>query len=801
MRMAGAVGDRDMLKRVSWSLPVMLSLLVVGFWLGCSKGWADDLFADDPFAEVSAQETPVEELPGDDQGGDSGGTKELPGRPADTAEDGGAQPPRLPVAETPRQPEVAAESDRRREPADHLVAPDAPPPVVALSLRLPISGNRDTQFIASVLRQLPKLRSQPGQRGRLVIRFDAAVEGPSDFGRSLEIARFLSGRQLDGVKTVAWVPQTVTGQAVLAVLACEEIVLASTASLGPVEEDPAAVDEAMRAAYTEIAARRQSFPPAVAVAMADPAARALRVVTPNGERFVGTQEEVARLRDDETVLDVDELGPSPLVFSARNAREAGFVPWLADTPDDLARGLDVPAEALAADPSLDGGWRPVQILLDGPIDGARIARARNRLAEAVEEGANLICLRIDSPGGSAEQSLVLATALAALEPNDVRTVAWVPTEALSDAALIALACDELVMADEAVLGGEGAGALDARGLAALQVAWREAVAKPRDRSWSLPLAVVSPGLAVRRYTDAATGRVAYFCDEELAERVDRNAWVAGPQIGVGPIRMTGLTAESLGLTAHLVESAAEFSAAYGLDDEMAIVEPSWVDQLFDALAQPGVAWLLLLIGGAGLYIELHTPGLGLGGFVAMVAFIVYFWSQYLQGTAGWLEVMLFLAGLFCMAAEIFVLPGFGILGLGGGLLIVGSLVLASQSFIVPANAYQMRQLQSSLFGILAASAGVLAMAIFVRRWLPATPVLRNVLLVPPDESPADVDHDPLEELLGLEGVTTSRLAPAGTARIAGRVQDVFVEGGLVEPGRPIRVAEIRSGRLLVREVP
>ena len=234
---------------------------------------------------------------------------------------------------------------------------------------------------------------------------------------------------------------------------------------------------------------------------------------------------------------------------------------------------------------------------------------------------------------------------------------------------------------------------------------------------------------------------------------------------------------------------------------MALAEPSWVDQLFDALAQPGVAWLLLLIGGAGLYIELHTPGMGLGGFVAMVAFIVYFWSQYLQGTAGWLEVMLFMAGLFCMAAEIFILPGFGVLGLGGGLLIVGSLVLASQSFIVPANDYQVRQLQSSLLGILAAAAGVLAMAVLVRRWLPATPVLRNVLLVPPEAEPEDLAHDPLEELLGLEGVTTSRLAPAGTARIAGRLQNVSVEGGLIEPGRGIRVVEIRGGRVLVREVP
>ena len=112
---------------------------------------------------------------------------------------------------------------------------------------------------------------------------------------------------------------------------------------------------------------------------------------------------------------------------------------------------------------------------------------------------------------------------------------------------------------------------------------------------------------------------------------------------------------------------------------VAIDDPNAADtlaqQVLDALASPGLAWLLLLIGGAGLYIELHTPGFGLGGFVSMVAFIIYFWSQYLHGTSGWLEVMLFLAGLFCLAAEIFVLPGLGVLGLGGGVLVIASLVL------------------------------------------------------------------------------------------------------------------------------
>jgi membrane-bound ClpP family serine protease len=192
--------------------------------------------------------------------------------------------------------------------------------------------------------------------------------------------------------------------------------------------------------------------------------------------------------------------------------------------------------------------------------------------------------------------------------------------------------------------------------------------------------------------------------------------------------------------------------------------------------------------------------LGFGGFVAMVAFIIYFWSQYLNGTAGWLEVMLFAAGVFCVAAEIFVLPGFGVLGLGGGLLVIASLVLASQTFVVPANDYQIRQLQWSLLGVLGAAVGVGIVAAVARRWLPSTPVLRHVLLPPPSANDEASELEHLDDLLGVEGMTTTRLAPAGKARLTGTIHDVIADGGLIEPGTPVRVVEVRGRRLLVRSL-
>lgn len=569
------------------------------------------------------------------------------------------------------------------------------------------------------------------------------------------------------------------------------------AVLGPAHVPGATIDAPVRVAYGEIAARRRTLPPAVAVSLVDPATRVARVATDAGEQFVAPGE-VDDLRRRGVVLDVEELQPSPLALPGRRARELGFVRLLASSVRDVTAGLGLPDGSLTANPALDGGWRPTQVVLSGAITGDAVGRIRTRLERAIAEGCNLLCLRIDSAGGAPEQALVLATWLASLDPADVRTVAYVPREARGDAALVALACDELVMHPTATIGGDGAAAIVGRQAESVAAAWRAGVARVRDRSWSLPVALVVPGVVVRRAVERGTGKAGFFCDEELAARADRDAWEVGAEVGVGPLSLDGARADSFGLATHVVTNFDGLRRAYAIDDDIPMPEPGWAEELLAALASPSLAWLLLLIGGAGLYIELKTPGFGFGGFVAMVAFIVYFWSQHLQGTAGWLEVMLFLAGVICVAAEILVLPGFGVLGLGGGLLVVASLVLASQSFVLPVNDYQIRQMQWSLLGIFGAIAGVSALGLAVRRWLPSTPLFRHVLLPPPVESAEELLDEPLDELVGVEGTATSRLAPLGKAWLGGRILDVASDGALIEPGTPVRVVAVRNGRVSVQ---
>jgi membrane-bound ClpP family serine protease len=236
-----------------------------------------------------------------------------------------------------------------------------------------------------------------------------------------------------------------------------------------------------------------------------------------------------------------------------------------------------------------------------------------------------------------------------------------------------------------------------------------------------------------------------------------------------------------------------------------LVEPGWADFLIQVLASGEARMFLLIVGFAGLYLEVNTPGIGLGSFIALVAFLLFFWAQYLQGTANALEIMLFLAGIVCLAIEILVLPGFGVFGLGGGLMIIASLVLASQTFVIPSNAYQLAQMRNSMLVLGGSAVGIVAVAMGVRRFLPHTPGLNRMLLAPPSgeelealslrESLADFRH-----LEGQQGVAATRLVLSGKARFGDQLVDVIADREPIDRGAPVEVVEVTGSRVVVREV-
>ena len=177
----------------------------------------------------------------------------------------------------------------------------------------------------------------------------------------------------------------------------------------------------------------------------------------------------------------------------------------------------------------------------------------------------------------------------------------------------------------------------------------------------------------------------------------------------------------------------------------------------------------------------------------------------MHGTAGWLEVLMFLAGMVFISMEILVLPGFGIFGLGGGLMVLASLVLASQTFVIPQNSYQMEQLPRSLLMVATAMAGVAMSAILLHRFLGDSPLVRKFVLLPAEgetavelrkrESVVQYDH-----LLGKQGRTTTQLTPSGKADFEGQLYDVVSDGLLIPRSTHVEVMSVNGNKIVVREV-
>jgi membrane-bound ClpP family serine protease len=684
-----------------------------------------------------------------------------------------------------------------------------------IRVRLPLSGNDDKHIIAAIQRGITQLKHAPHRgSGRPILILELTPEHKAgngqgtDFTRALSLANFLTDREVSGVKTVAYIPRTIKGHGVLVALACDEIVMSPDAELGAagIDEDPKrAIDPKIVNAYREVAAARRTVPEAIALSMVDKRRGVLKVETEQSIEFI-PPDGLEALKKNFTVVSQDVLIPPGSFgsFTGRQLREFGIVKLLANDEEALARGLNLPADVVQHDLSLIGQWRPVMIRIEGPITARKVSQLKTIIGSELKRKVNWIGITIDSTGGDLNSCLDLVDDLVKLDASEAETVAYVPAEASGGAACIALACKQLVMHPEAHIGGAIAES-DKKDLELARQQIQDSLGKNGARSWSLFATMIDPSIELFSCQNIKTGEVRYLSNEERNSLPDKNDWRPGLRIKQAGerLRLDGKRAAELGIATHVVASFDEFKQLYGFNSDIRTAEPNWALELVEALASPGLAILLLVIGFVGIYVELHAPGTGIGGFVAALAFLLFFWSHFLYGTAGWLEVLLFLGGIFCLLLEVLVIPGFGIFGLGGGVMILASLVLASQTFVFPRTESQMAELRHSLTIVAAAMVVVVGASIALRRYLPKAPVFRTIVLEPtPEEDLIDLDYREsladFTHLIGQKGTASTNLMPAGKAEFGGELIDVIAEGMPIDRGTPIIVTKTRGNRVLVR---
>jgi membrane-bound serine protease (ClpP class) len=715
---------------------------------------------------------------------------------------------------------------------------ERPPQPAPIGKFLTIDSPIDDRTLLRVSNTAQQLQQQAAKEQRTAVLVLEITPGTSQFHHVQALSRLLTSSQFAQLQTVAWVPDTVTGPNALIALSCRNIVMHPDAELGDLGRGQPVEPEDQQIALA-VAQKRQNplVSTALIRAMLDPQEQLWRVRVKQGQGEAGrietravTRSELETLRTTGAQIEAAEVIKETGVlgtFRGSTARDLEIlVTHVADSRAAIAALYNLPREALREPPPERDVQKARLIRVTDMIDALQENFLKRQIDRALRAGTHLIVFEINSPGGELLASINLAQTIADLDPKQVRTVAYVPVKALSGAAIIALGCDEIYLHPSATIGDAGPIELKVGGaferapekiLSPLRAALKT-LAEKKNRPVALCEAMADRSLKVFEARNRDTGRVWYLSEAELQQSAGE--WIAGPQVreANGELLLTvdGRRAHELLLAEKPVSDLDELKVRIGLPATYRLVpiEKTWIDTTVFVLNLPAVVVLLFILGIGCLYLEVHFPS-GLFGIASTLCFAVFFWSKFLGGTAGWLEVILFALGAGCLAMEIFVVPGFGVFGVSGILMVLASIVMASQSWGNLEPNADLRDLVTTLGTIMAAGVAVLVMGLVLGRFLPRVPLFESIILAPPNQGAAD--EPALEPRLlteapvntaatvagiatGQQGQTLSMLRPAGKARIGSRVADVVSDGPFIAEGATVEVTKVSGSRIVVRQV-
>ena len=145
----------------------------------------------------------------------------------------------------------------------------------AIRMQLPIDGQTLPRVKRFVNRSFEQARAE---NATPVLIFEFYVpKGQENFGRGSDffnassVADYLTSAELNGARTVAYIPQSIQGHAVLAAIACQQIIMDKDATIGAAGIDEKTILPEYAGWYKTIANRRRTVPEGIALAMLNPA--------------------------------------------------------------------------------------------------------------------------------------------------------------------------------------------------------------------------------------------------------------------------------------------------------------------------------------------------------------------------------------------------------------------------------------------------------------------------------------------------------------------------------------------------
>lgn len=393
---------------------------------------------------------------------------------------------------------------------------------------------------------------------------------------------------------------------------------------------------------------------------------------------------------------------------------------------------------------------------------------------ALEKKVDYFLIEMNTFGGAVNFADSIRTLLL---QSPIKTIVYVNNNAASAGTLIALASDYIFMQTGASLGAASVvnpqGELLPEKYQSYMRGLMRATAEAKGRDPKMAEAFVDPSISLPDYKE--DGKVLTFTAAEAAAAKLAMAEVSG---------------------VHEVYNLLEISQP----EEQSYVW-SILDHIISFLIHPAVSGLLIMGIIAGIYFELQTPGIGFALGVAVVCASLFFAPLYLQGLADNWEIVLFILGLILLALEVFVIPGFGLAGILGLIMIACGLV-----FSMLANDFldfkisQPGLLMNSVIIVLGSMIlAIVLMVIFGKNILNSSAFKHLVL---EDEQRAEtgyVSSGPKVNLINKTGKARTVLRPSGKIEIDGVWYDAVALDGFIDVGEEIYVEKHENYNLFVRK--
>lgn len=426
----------------------------------------------------------------------------------------------------------------------------------------------------------------------------------------------------------------------------------------------------------------------------------------------------------------------------------------------IRRGITMLAVALCVTGLLAGGASAkskdtvMLVEVTGEVNAAMTTYISDALDEAEQNGYAVV-LVLDTYGG---QILEADNIKKLLLETRVPVDCYITRNALSAGTLLAISCENIVMAPSAVIGAAETIPNDEKTLSTW-VGILQSAAEARGRDTEVVAALADADISIEGVTEA--GSLLTLSAEKALE---------------------------LGLSDGTATSEADALSQLGYDGYGIIQkEMSFSVQAAQFLTSTTVASILFLAAIVCMGIEIFTAGFGVFGILSIIFFGLYFGGGFLAGFAEWWSLLLFAMGLVLLGIEVAV-PGFGIFGILGFISLGAGLVFASKDI----TAF-LTVLAVGLIGAIVLLP--IFYKVFARFGLLRKLALGKNMLT----EEGYVSHEHIESLLGKKGVALTVLRPAGTARIDGVRMSVVSSGAYIAAGSEIVVVEHTPGRIVVEE--